>query len=146
MAGFLGSYSGTLDDKHRLHLPARLRQGTEQTLDTCYLTLGFSGALFLFPKPEWRRVETKIENFNFANPEANFVIRILMANTVELSPDRQHRITIPPELASKVGMTKDVKIIGMVRRIELWAPERFDEYVSGYGKTYDAVAAELFGQ
>lgn len=144
MAGFIGSYSGTLDAKNRLHLPARLRQGTDQSLDTCYLTLGVGGPLFLFPKNEWRRVESKLENYNFAHPDANYVIRILMANTVEVSPDRQHRILIPPELAAKVGIDRDVKILGVLRRIELWSTKRFEEYESGFGKKYDDVAAELF--
>ena len=144
MPGFLGSYAGTLDAKNRLHIPSRLRQGTDQSLDTCFLTLGLGGPLFLFPKTEWRRVEAKLENFNFANPEANFVIRMLMANTVEAAPDRQHRILIPPDLAAKVGIEKDVKIVGMIRRIEIWDTKRFDEYVAGFGKTYDDVAAELF--
>jgi len=143
MPGFLGNFTGTLDSKNRLQIPSRLRQSSDASLDTCYLTLGLGGCLFLFPQAEWRRVEAKFEHFNFAHPEANYVLRVLMANTVEVTPDSQNRILLPQPLIDKVGIKKDVLILGMIRRIEIWGTEKFDQYVEGFGKSYEEVAAQL---
>lgn len=143
MPGFSGSYDGTLDSKNRLHLPVRLRQSGDVSLERCHLTLGVDGPLFLFPEVEWRKVEEKFENFNFAHPDANFVLRMLMANKVEVSLDRQSRILVPPKLAAKAGLQKDIRIVGMIKRIEIWDEERFEAYMAGYGKTYEEVAAQL---
>jgi MraZ protein len=143
MAGFSGSFTGTLDSKNRLHLPVRLRQSSEVALDNCQLTLGVDEQLFLFPGVEWQRVEAKFENFNFAHPDANFVLRMLMSNKVEVSPDRQSRILIPPDLALKAALKKDIRVVGMIKRIEIWDEERFQQYLKGYGKTYAEVAAQL---
>jgi MraZ protein len=101
------------------------------------------GCIFLFPKNEWQRVEAKFENFNFAHPDANFVLRTLMANTVEVTPDNQNRILIPQSLVDKVGIKKDVLILGMIRRIEIWGADTFGQYVDGFGKSYEEVAAQL---
>ncbi len=143
MSGFLGNFTGTLDSKNRVQIPSRLRQSSDVNLNTCYLTLGLGGCLYLFPHEEWRRVEAKFENFNFAHPEANYVLRVLMANTVEVAPDTQGRILIPQALTDKVGIKKDVLILGMIRRIEFWGTEKFDQYVEGFGKSYEEVAAQL---
>jgi len=143
MAGFSGSYIGTLDSKNRLHLPVRLRQSSDVALDKCQLTFGVEEQLFLFPEPEWQRIEAKFENFNFAHPDANYVLRQLMSNKVEVSPDRQSRILLPPDLINKAGLKKEIRIIGMIKRIEIWDEERFQNYLKGYGKTYAEVAAQL---
>ncbi len=143
MAGFRGSFTGTLDSKNRLQIPSKLRQSSDTTLGTCYLTLGLGGCLFLFPQDEWRHVEAKFASFNFAHPDANFVLRVLMANTVEVTLDNQNRILIPQELAAKVGLKRDIRILGMIRRIEIWGIDEFDAYENGYGKTYEEVAAQL---
>jgi MraZ protein len=68
---------------------------------------------------------------------------MLMANAGEVAPDGQNRILIPPELSSQVGISREVRILGMIRRIEIWSVEKFDAYLSDYGKTYEEVASQL---
>ncbi len=145
MAGFFGSYSGTLDSKNRLHLPARLRQASDDALETCYLSWGGrGGALILYPKDEWRRVEARFVSFARSNPETGpDVHRVLMANTFEVTPDRQGRIQIPTELISKAGINKDVKVLGVSQRIEIWAAETLSESMAQYEKTYEEIASKL---
>jgi len=148
MAGFLRSYSGTLDAKNRLHLPARLRQGTDLSLDACVITLGIGGPLFLFPDTEWRRVQERLSQYSFGNPGADYVIRMLTSNSFEVSPDSQNRILIPPDLSGKVDIQKSVKVVGVLNRIEIWSEDRFAAYErgdwTGLETKYDKEAAALF--
>jgi len=143
MPGLIGKYTGTLDNKGRLILPARLRKSKSVTLDSFVLTLGFDKCLFLFPIPEWEKIDQRLDNYAFTHRDANFFLRMLMANASEVNLDRQHRITIPPELLTKASIEREVLILGAGRRIELWAPVAFDEYIQGFDKTYEQVAQQL---
>ena len=146
MSGFVGSFQGKVDPKGRLSLPAKLRQSSDTSLDICYLTLGLNGCLFLLPRAEWQRVMSRFDNYNFADEDANFFMRKLMSNTSEVAPDGQSRILIPPKLSLAAGFTdakRDTLLLGMNRRCEIWLAEKFDAYISGYGKTYEEVAAKL---
>lgn len=41
--------------------------------------------------------------------------------------DKQGRITLTPSLIDYAGLDKDVLIVGMVNKIEIWNPTRLDE-------------------
>jgi MraZ protein len=146
MSPFVGPFSAKVDPKNRLNLPVKLRQASEDSLDVCYLALGLDGCLFLLSRSEWQQVMAKFDNYGLANENANFFMRKLMANTAEVSPDRQNRIIIPPKLATLAGITdekRDVTILGMNRRIEIWEVGRFETYIEGFGQTYEEVARKL---
>ncbi|MEW5700785.1 MAG: hypothetical protein AB1792_00960 [Candidatus Zixiibacteriota bacterium] len=146
MSPFIGPYSAKIDLKNRLTLPAKLRQASEDYLQVCYLCLGLNGCLFLLSQSEWQRVMEKFDNYGLSDENANFFMRKLMANTAELQPDKQNRIIIPPKLAALAGITgekRDVMVLGMNRRIEVWEVGRFNAYVEGFGKSYEEVASKL---
>jgi MraZ protein len=143
MPGLIGKHTGTLDQKSRLILPARLRKSKSVTLDSFVLTLGFNKCLFLFPVNEWEKIEQRLENYAFTHRDANFFLRMLMSHASEVSLDRQHRILITPELLTKASIEREVLILGAGRRIELWAPPAFEDYVKGFDKSYEEVAQQL---
>lgn len=143
VSGFIGSYRGTLDAKNRVHIPAKLRQSSDVSLQVSVLTQGLDDCLALFPRAEWERVQEKLESYSFAHREANFFTRTMMRFATEVTIDAQSRILIPPDLASEVGIVRDVRIVGMIRRIEIWPAEKFESYFAGYGKSYEEVASRL---
>ncbi len=143
MPGLIGKYTGTLDAKSRLIIPARLRKSKSMALDEFVLTLGFNTCLFLFPMPEWEKIEQRLENYAFTHQDANFFLRMLMSHASEVSLDRQHRITIPPDLLAKASVDREVLILGAGRRIEIWSSAVFEDYVKGFDKTYEQVAQQL---
>ncbi len=143
MPGLIGKYKATLDTKGRLILPARLRKSRSVTLDSFVLTLGFNNCLFLFPMPEWEKIEQRLENYAFTHQDANFFLRMLMSHASEVSLDRQHRLTVPPDLQSEAAIDREVLILGAGRRVEIWSPTAFDEYIKGFDKSYEQVAQQL---
>jgi len=145
MTEFFGSFSGTLDAKNRLHVPIRLREAADDSLDTCYLTLGLGGAVYLLPKEEWRRLSARFENYSHTNTvDGPAVHRVFVANTYEVTLDRQSRVQLPQELAAKVGFQKEVKILGYNRRIEIWPAEKYDERMQHDERTYEEKGEQLF--
>ncbi len=145
MTEFFGSFSGTLDAKNRLHVPIRLRQAADDSLDTCYLTLGMGGSVYLLPKDEWRRLSARFESYSQTDdvdgPAAH---RVFVANTYEVTLDRQSRVQIPQELAVKVGFQKEVKILGYNRRIEIWPADKFDTQMQQDERIYQEKGKKLF--
>jgi len=145
MTEFFGSFSGTLDAKNRLHVPIRLREAAGDALDTCYLTLGMNGSLYLMPKDEWRRLSTRFEsNIKTDDADGPVLHRVFVANTFEVTLDKQSRVQIPLELAAKVGFQKDVKILGYHRRIEIWPADKFDLQMKQDEETYQQKGKKLF--
>ncbi len=143
MPGLIGKYTGTLDAKSRLIIPARLRKSKSMALDSFVLTLGFNTCLFLFPIPEWEKIEQRLDNYTFTHQDANYFLRIIMSHASEVNLDRQHRITITPELQQKASIDRQVVILGAGKRIEIWSPTVLEDYFEKSDKTYEQVAQQL---
>lgn len=145
MTEFFGSFSGTLDAKNRLHVPIRLREAAGDSLDTCFLTLGMYGAVYLMSKDEWRRLATRAESLSRQDDEDGpDVHHYFVANTYEVTLDKQSRVQIPQELANKVGFQKDVKIVGYHRRIEIWPAEKYDTRMQQNEQAFQRKGKKLF--
>ncbi len=114
MDSITGTYQRSLDAKDRLMLPAKL-QG--ELGDVCYLTMGIDKCLALYPEWRWERFAQRFSELPMSQSKR---MRPLFANAVKCKPDSQGRITIPPRLQTYAGITKDIAIIGVSDRAELW--------------------------
>jgi MraZ protein len=122
MSGYLGSFQHQIDEKGRLSLPAQFRKGEEQTLVLVHV---FPDALTLYPERTWKQVEERLREMMRLQPSARpFLLRVT-ANAVEVVPDKQGRILVPPRLQEAVGIAGPALVVGAIDRIELWSPERF---------------------
>ncbi len=114
MGSITGTFERSLDAKDRLMLPARLQDdlGAE-----CYLTMGVDRCLALYPERSW---QVFTEKFAALPVSQSRKMRPLFANAVKCRPDSQGRINIPARLQTYAGITKDVAIIGVHDRAEIW--------------------------
>ncbi len=114
MGSITGTFERSLDAKDRLMLPARLQDdlGAE-----CYLTMGMDRCLALYPESSW---QVFTEKFAALPMSQSRKLRPLFANAVKCRPDSQGRINIPQRLRKFAGITKDVAIIGVHNRAEIW--------------------------
>ncbi len=114
MGSITGTFERSLDAKDRLMLPARLQDdlGAE-----CYLTMGMDRCLALYPESSW---QVFTEKFAALPMSQSRKLRPLFANAVKCRPDSQGRINIPQRLQKFAGITKDVAIIGVHNRAEIW--------------------------
>lgn len=140
MASFLGSHRHTLDAKGRLSIPSKFRKAAG---DTFVLTLGLDRCLFLFPEAEWRRLERDLRALKFTSKDARFFKREMAANACVVVVDNHGRIVVPAELREQLGLERDVLVIGAFERIEIWSPEGYEQYRSGFGMSYEDVAEML---
>ena len=124
---FMGEYNHTIDAKGRLIIPSKFR---EILGDAFVVTKGLDGCLFVYDKQEWQRFEEKLRSLPITNKEARQFVRFFLAGATEAEVDKQGRILIPNVLREFAEITKDVVLVGVGSRIEIWSRERFEETAS----------------
>ncbi|MDA0986124.1 MAG: division/cell wall cluster transcriptional repressor MraZ [Bacteroidetes bacterium] len=145
MSSFIGSYTYAVDAKGRINIPARMKKNISPNANEMFIiTRGYEECLFLYPHDEWIKVEESIRNLISADPQHRFIARTLLEWATESTLDKQSRIVIPKELLQFAHITTDVKIIGVLDRIEVWNPKLFDTYKQKQQQSYEDVAAQVF--
>lgn len=120
---FMGEYNHTIDAKGRLIVPSKFR---ESLGDTFVVTKGLDGCLFVYDNEEWNAFEEKLKSLPITNKEARQFVRFFLAGAAEVEVDKQGRILVPNILREFAQISKDVVLIGVASRIEIWSKERFD--------------------
>jgi len=118
---FMGEYDHTIDAKGRMIMPAKFR---DEIGEQFVLTLGLDGCLFAYSMKQWEEFLSDLNNLP-GTKEARMFQRHFLANVAEAEMDKQGRVLIPPKLREKVGIDKEVTLVGMITRIEIWAKDRF---------------------
>lgn len=132
---FRGRFEYTIDPKGRVNIPSRFREQLSDTgLETVVIT-NYSGCLYAYPTGEWERIEEKLASkVSSVNKKKNAFVRFFVGGAVEVTPDKQGRILIPPSLRSYAGLDREVVILGMPNRFEIWDRDRWDVEVSRFEK------------
>ncbi|MBQ6362061.1 MAG: division/cell wall cluster transcriptional repressor MraZ [Lachnospiraceae bacterium] len=120
---FMGEYEHSIDNKGRVIIPAKFR---EQLGDTFVLTKGLDGCLFIYTNEDWAAFAEKLKNTSFGSEKSRKLQRYFMAGAVQVEADKQGRILIPGKLRDLAGLTKDVSLLGVGNRIELWNTETWE--------------------
>jgi len=137
-----GEYCHTLDEKNRLFIPAKLRKAFKKG-EKLVLSRGLDGCLFLFPKGEWQNLEDKAKSLPITARDARAFTRHLFSGASLCILDIQGRIPFPLHLKEYAGITKDVVIIGVSSRIEIWAKQKWEKYFKNTEDNVDDIAAKL---
>ena len=117
---FLGEYTHTIDGKGRLTIPAKFREALSAGL---VVTRGFDQNLMLYPMEGWEKLAQRITERPLSDEDMRAFRRRVFAGAVNLEPDRQGRILLPPYLRDFAGMNGDVVIAGMFDYLELWSAD-----------------------
>ena len=121
---FTGEYYNTLDSKNRLSIPAKFRKALNPINDrTFVLTRGFDNCLLLYPVSEWNKVEEQLSFLSSMKGRHRNFIRSIVRHASYLQYDSQGRIIIPDNLCGYAEIKKDVAVIGVIKKIELWSPK-----------------------
>ena len=132
---FRGRYEYTIDPKGRVSIPSRFReQLSESGLESVVIT-NYSGCIYAYPAVEWEKIEEKLAaKVSSVHQKKNAFVRFFLGGAVEVTPDKQGRILIPPSLRSYAGLDRDVVIIGMPKRFEIWDRQKWDVEVARFEK------------
>jgi len=135
---FLGTHTPRLDDKGRLVLPARFRDELAAGL---VITRGQERCLTVWPAAGFARFTEHVQSAPQTSRDARAYFRMLFAGASDEVPDKQGRVTLPPQLRDYAGLDRDCVVIGMNDRVEVWETERWNQYSA----EHEADFAELNG-
>lgn len=137
---FIGEYNHSVDTKGRMNVPAKFREDLGERF---YMTKGLDNCLFMFPEAEWRVFEEKLKTLPLTNRNARAFVRLFFAGATECTLDKQGRVNIPQTLRDHGQITKEVIVIGVGTRVELWSESNWTEYNDPDNISYDDIAEQM---
>ncbi len=126
---FRGTYEHTIDEKGRLSFPSRFREILRLYDSETLIVIPWWGKhLRVYPFSEWEIFQKKLTADDVDQPKnLQGLVRYVMANSIDCSLDRQGRILIPPNMRNKVDLKKDIFLLGVMNRVEIWDRSKWSE-------------------
>ena len=140
---FLGQFEYTLDAKNRLTIPAKFRDDFKRG---AVLSQEYDGCVSVWPAKEWDAyIEQALGGRDPFSPEARRMERLIHSSSFEAKLDGAGRVMLPPPLMTRGGLSKDVTVIGVRRRLEVWDRKRWAAEESEMNATAAESAQRLSG-
>lgn len=123
---FNSQYECKLDPKGRLVLPSKIKSAIpEANGTTLMLRMAEDKCLALYPMVEFKKLENQIKALSINNPEQRKLQRAFFITSVDVELDNSGRLLIPKLYQTYAGLEKEVIVVGMGSRIEIWNPENY---------------------
>ena len=123
----MGEYNYTIDTKGRLIIPSKFREALG---DEFVVTKGLDGCLFVYDNEEWQNFEGKLKTLPLTNKDARQFVRFFLAGAAAVEVDKQGRILLPSVLREFAGLEKEVVLVGVASRVEIWSKEKWESAVA----------------
>lgn len=137
---FIGEYEHSIDPKKRLALPAKFRVELGSRV---VVTRGLDHSLFVYPLPVWEKLAEKLGTLPIGEKETRSFTRLILAGASDVELDSQGRVLIPEYLKTAAGLKKDVTIVGLYNRVEIWDTSAWKKYKTVAARNTDRIANEL---
>lgn len=129
---WIGESTHTLDAKHRVFLPKRFQDGLGRDAEgnlIAILSRGFEDCLFLYSEAGFQRALDRLQTQAFSSEQQRLMQRLLFSDTYHTTLDTAGRLLLPESLREIAQMnSKEVVVIGLIDRIELWDKTRWAEF------------------
>lgn len=128
---FKGSCEHQLDDKNRLRIPSKFKKElTGENGEKSYSFMrGKHNCILVFDDETLDEVLAPLteEGISDASREAD----LIFGSIFSAEEDAQGRVVLPMILKKIAGIKKDLITIGRGNRLEIWAPDKYAEYMAG---------------
>jgi transcriptional regulator MraZ len=143
---FYDSSTHTMDAKNRVFVPKRFQQALGRDPEgnmVAFLTRGLDGCLFLFSEKGFERALERMDTQAFAGPEQRRMQRLFFSNTTRVQLDASGRLLIPEKLRRQVDLGKEVVMVGVVQRAEIWPKDRWERLEAEMDGEFDQLDSVL---
>jgi len=137
---FIGQYTHTIDDKNRLSLPVKFRKEMGKRV---IITPGLDGCLFVFTPTQWETISEKLGGSSMLQADTRSFNRYMLGGAVEADVDTIGRVLVPDFLKEKAQLKKEVVLIGVQNRVEIWNDALWAEYKAKVEKEANTLAEKL---
>lgn len=135
---FMSEYNHTIDAKGRLIIPSKFREVLGEEF---VISKGMDGCLFVYANADWDAFEQKLTALPMTNKEARKFTRFFLAGAAQVELDKQGRILLPATLREFAGLDKDVVLVGVGSRIEIWDKDRYE--TAGEDMDMDSITSAM---
>jgi len=142
VALFVGEFEQSIDAKHRLAIPAALREQIDPQEDGAQflLVLAADRHLWLYPDLTYRRLLTRLRRSPLPSRDSQDV-GLLFAFARLVRPDKQGRVVLPEASMQRASIADSVVLVGQLDHIEIWPKNEWEQHVSRSLPRYDEVLA-----
>jgi MraZ protein len=137
---FYGEHEHTIDDKSRVTLPAKFRHSLA---DGVVLVRGIDGTVDVYPRATWEANMTRIAGLDSLNRESRDMKRFVFTGATQTELDRQGRVVLPPKLAERADLGKEVVVLGVHDHIEIWNRATWAEHLQAIEGSVGDVAERV---
>ena len=121
-------------------MPAKLKDDIGEKF---VITKGLDGCLFVYSAKEWQNFEEKLRTFPLTNKDARALMRFFLAGAMECEIDKQGRFLVPANLREFAMLEKEVVLIGVLNKIEIWSKAKWEQYSENENNEADEIAEKM---
>jgi MraZ protein len=137
---FMGEFQHSIDEKGRLIVPAKFREDLGEKF---IITRGLDNCLFVYPLPQWKILEDKIKELPTSHADTRAFVRMFFSGAVEAEVDKQGRVVVPSHLREHAHMERDVYVIGVSTKVEIWSKDSWENYANQAQQSYESIAEKI---
>ncbi len=139
---YFGSYEHNLDEKGRLLIPRKLKEGLSEG-SLLYILKGFEGCIAVYNKAEFTKLVEECSEISFKKKNSRAYLRLMLSSVTELVIDKVGRIQLPTQVLTKYQIGRQVMIIGVGDHFEIWDLTKYNQYESEANANFEEIAEAL---
>ena len=137
---FLGTHAPRLDDKGRIVLPAKFREGFAAGL---VMAKGQDRSIVVWPAAEFAAHADRLNEASRSDAKVRAYLRVLFSGAFDDVPDKQGRVTLPVPLREYAGLDRDVIVVGNGTTVEIWDASAWESYLANQEDAYSDISEEV---
>jgi MraZ protein len=137
---FLGTHAPRLDDKGRLVLPAKFREGLAAGV---VLAKGQDRSIVVWPAAEFASYAARLSEASRSDEKVRAYLRVLFSGAFDEQPDKQGRVTLPQALREYAGLDRDVIVVGNGQTVEIWDAAAWTTYLTNNEDAFSSISEEV---
>lgn len=136
----IGRYDSKIDEKGRIAFPKKFRDELGEDL---IISQGFEGSLIIVDKKNWQLLTEGTVDKPITNRQARETQRFLLGSAEEAQLDSKGRFILPEHLRKFAEIKKEVVCLGIMKYVQIWDKNRWEEYSLRLVKEIDDIADRL---
>jgi MraZ protein len=139
---FSGESEHAVDEKGRIVIPPKFRDILGRSF---ILTQGFDGCLIAYPPDRFQQVAEELQKLSYSQARHRNIQRLMLYSAEPCEIDKQGRVLIPIGLRASAVIQREVVIVGLIDKLEIWAKQKWQEYLSQARPNFEELAEGLDG-
>jgi MraZ protein len=132
-----GRYEHTIDAKGRISIPSKFREVLNKKYDDRLVISHYDQCLVAYPFEEWTFLEEKQKLLPQMKKETKTYLRFFYSSGVDCTIDKQGRLLIPQTHRDYANLQKEVVLVGVGTRIEIWDKQKWEEEFRKAQESFD---------